>query len=366
MKILDRYVGKEVIVTSLFAVTVLSLVLIAGDVFKKLLELLVNRDIPLEDILSFIGYILPYSFTFTIPWGFLTAVVLVFGKMSAENELIALRSNGVSITRICLPLAVIAVALSGLCLWLNVSIAPKAEDAMKKTIVRIATGNPIALFSSDQVISDFPNEKIYVERKAGTALFNVMVYELSPLGLPLKIIHARRGELTTDLKKQQVLMTLTDARFEQRDATAPDDLGKIQQGTIQEGVFPISLAELYKKNSGHASLTQMTVDQLRSVPADDKARMSGARTELSRRFSLSLAAIAFALIGVPLAITAHRKETSVGFLFSLIVAFVYYFFINMTTSLSNKPEFHPELLMWLPNVIFMALGGWLFYRMARR
>ena len=65
-----------------------------GNVFKRLLDLLVNNDAPLDLILSFIAYILPFSLTFTIPWGFLTAVLLVFGRLSAENELIAWRSSG--------------------------------------------------------------------------------------------------------------------------------------------------------------------------------------------------------------------------------------------------------------------------------
>src|SRR5687768_14936821 len=101
MKLLDRYVGRQVLITSMFGVAILSVVLVLGNVFKQLLDLLVNHNVPLEFILSFIGYILPFSLTFTIPWGFLTAVLLVFGKMSAENELVALRSSGVSIPRIC-------------------------------------------------------------------------------------------------------------------------------------------------------------------------------------------------------------------------------------------------------------------------
>src|SRR6478736_5748438 len=101
MKMIDRYVSRQVLVTGLFAVAVLSVVLVLGNVFKQLLELLVNHDAPLDLILSFIAYILPFSLTFTIPWGFLTAVLLVFGKMSAENELIALKSSGISVPRTC-------------------------------------------------------------------------------------------------------------------------------------------------------------------------------------------------------------------------------------------------------------------------
>src|SRR5438445_4390920 len=106
--------------TALMAIAVLSMVLVLGNVFKQLFELLVNHNVPIEFILSFIAYILPFSLTFTIPWGFLTAVLLVFGKMSAENELIALRSNGVSIPRICVPLLFLAIVAC--VIWLSINV----------------------------------------------------------------------------------------------------------------------------------------------------------------------------------------------------------------------------------------------------
>ena len=149
LKLIDRYVGWQVLLTSTIAVAVLSVVLVLGNIFKQLLELLVKNDTPFEQILTFLAYILPFSLTFTIPWGFLTAVLLVFGKMSAENELIALRANGVSIPRITLPVLVLAILCVGVCLWINTDVAPRAQMRMKQELVNIATSNPLAMFGSD-------------------------------------------------------------------------------------------------------------------------------------------------------------------------------------------------------------------------
>src|SRR5476649_346618 len=120
MKLIDRFVGRELIVNVLFAIAVLSLVLVVGNIFRKLLPLLVNHNVPVEYLISFIAYVLPFSLIFTIPWGLLTAILLVFGRLSAENELVALRSNGVSIPRLCIPLAFIAILATIVSLWLNV------------------------------------------------------------------------------------------------------------------------------------------------------------------------------------------------------------------------------------------------------
>ena len=376
MKLIDRYVGWQLFVTSALAVTVLSVVLVLGNVFKQLLELLVKNDTPLELVLSFLAYILPFSLAFTIPWGFLTAVLLVFGKLSAENELIAFRANGVSVPRICLPVLGLALACVGICFWINIDVAPKAQAKMKEALYNIVTSNPMAMFGSDKIISDFPGNKIYVERNEGAELFNLLVYKLNDDNEATQVIFAHRGLLETNREKKELLLHIFDARYEERDSEDVENLLKIRQGiTMQETTLPISIEALHsKRGKGIGSMT--AGELLERLNAEERqahmtgkeraAEVSAAKTEMSKRFSFSLASFAFALIGVPLAITAHRKETSVGFLLSLMVAVTYFFFIIIANGVREKPDWHPHLLMWVPNVLCLALGGWLFIRMSRR
>src|SRR6202040_129468 len=122
MKLIDRAISRELLVNVLFAVAVLSLVLVVGNIFRKLLPLLVNHDVPMEYLIAFIAYVLPFSLIFTIPWGLLTAILLVFGRLSADNELIALRANGVSVPRVAVSLGLIAIVCTAISLWLNVQV----------------------------------------------------------------------------------------------------------------------------------------------------------------------------------------------------------------------------------------------------
>src|SRR5437764_14043930 len=152
MKIIDRYISRQLIDTRLFAILVLTFVLVIGNIFRTLLPLLVNHDLPVDYLIGFIAYVLPFSLIFTIPWGLLTAVLLVFGRLSADNELTALRSNGISIGRVCIPLVGVALVCTAASLWLNVQVAPAAQEEMRSTVFNLATRNPLALFGSDQVI----------------------------------------------------------------------------------------------------------------------------------------------------------------------------------------------------------------------
>ena len=375
MKLLDRYIGREMSYTTLFGVSVMTFVLVLGNLFKQLLDVMINQSVPLELILSFVAYIIPFSLTYTIPWGFATAVLLVFGKLSAENELIALKSSGVSITRICLPVAALALVCAGICLWINISVAPRAQNNAKNAMVRVATQDPMSLFGSDQIIAEFPGKKIYVQGKNGPELKNILVYDLGKDSNVLRVLFARKGELRTN--NENVLLHIFDARVEQHDPDAPADLEKIREGiTMRESVFPIPLKDLIAKYGGlrvpsRKSLSELwsDVSVLRSWQQTDdtKSQISTILTEINKRYSLSLASFALALIAVPLAITAHRRETSIGFLLSILVAFSYFFFMQLAImAQKQKPKFHPELLIWLPNVVFILFGGWLFWKLSKQ
>ncbi|HMJ05903.1 MAG TPA: LptF/LptG family permease [Chthoniobacterales bacterium] len=368
MKLIDRFLSRELLVNLIFAVAVLSLVLVVGNIFRKLLPLLVNHDVPAEYLFTFIAYVLPFSLIFTIPWGLLTAVLLVFGRLSADNELIALRANGVSIARICVSLGVIALLCTGISLWLNVLVAPAAQQKLRTTILNLAARNPMALFGSDQVIDQFPGRRIYVGKKEGNKLENIIVFETDENSMPMRVTFARRGTLETDLPNQRILMHLYEARYQQRDEKDPYDLRRIRDGiNMAEGTLPISLEELYEKEKRKPSRSAMSIEQLLDqLKSGDQREQSASRTEINKRFAFPFSCLAFALIAVPLGITAHRRETSMGFLISLVVAFAYFLFIIMANTLRSNPSVHPELLVWLPNVLFLGFGAWMFRRLARQ
>jgi lipopolysaccharide export system permease protein len=197
------------------------------------------------------------------------------------------------------------------------------------------------------------------------------MYQLNEHGQPLMSVYAKKGELQTDLTgNAQIILSLHHAQYVDRNSAKPDDYKLLQPGiNTDENDLGISLQALYEKNTKKRGPSQMTLSELLKKAVDstsDQGTISAIKTETNKRFSFALASFAFCLIAVPLAITAHRKETSIGFLFSLIVAFVYFFFIEMVDMVRSNPAYHPELLIWLPNIIFISLGSVLFYRMSRR
>lgn len=368
LKILDRYLLTALGVATLMGVALLSLVLVLGNVFKEMLDLLINHNVPLETVFAFIAFVLPFSMTFTIPWGFLTAVLLVFGRLSADNEIIALRANGVSFSRIFLPVLGTSLLLVAVCLWINNDVAPRAQYSMLTALFRIATSNPASMFQADEVVDQFPDRCIYVGEREGDLMKNLIVFEIDDRAVPTKVVFAKTGTLTADNEHARLLLRVQDAHFEQRDERQPDNADLIRQGiTMREGVFPMSLQKLLDRKKRSKPLSSHTMKELLAELAmPDCPRRLAYRVEVSKRFSMSLAALSFALIAVPLGITAHRKETSVGFALSIAIAFGYFFFIILAETFRDNPNACPVLLIWLPNILFTGLGLWLFSRLARR
>ena len=128
MKIFDRYIARQLLGVTALGVMALSALLLLGNLFKELRPLLVENKAPISIVLEFIFQVIPFSLMFSIPWGFLTAVLLVYGRLASDNELTSMRMSGMSLWRLSAPAIAIGIALSGLCYWINIDIAPAPSN----------------------------------------------------------------------------------------------------------------------------------------------------------------------------------------------------------------------------------------------
>jgi lipopolysaccharide export LptBFGC system permease protein LptF len=375
-RIFDRYLGRQVGSATLIGVALLSGVMVLGNVYKKLDELLGNTELPLSVILEFVTLVIPFSLIFTIPWAFLTAILLVFGRLSADNELVSLRMTGMSMKRICAPIFVLALLLSGLCLWVNVSLAPASKDRMKRLFYEVAVQNPETLFQEGQVLERVPGYRIYTGRRDDKTLGDLHIIKLGNGASAGSYIRAKSGLIETMPGKLDFNILLKDASIEHLQAANADGT-PVAPKPLGLAEFPIEfpLSEMQKdavrvnasmkSTSALAEEVRTWKDTFTGEPLTPVTR-SLSLTELSKRYSFSLACFTFALVGIPLGVTAQRRETSSGFALSLITATVYIVFIILADTLNDKPAAMPHLIMWLPNVIFLGIGGWLFYKLSRK
>jgi lipopolysaccharide export system permease protein len=309
-----------------------------------------------------------------MPISTLFAALLLFGRLSTDSEISAMKSCGVSLWRLAAPLILLSLLFTGICIYINSEIAPVAKYANKQLLRSAGVEEPINLLEEGRFINDFPGLMIYVGRKNGNIVKDVVAYELNKDGGIKRSVRAKQGELEADNAARLLTVKLYDVHIETPDAADPHDVSKTTY--VNAEYYPIKLdfnKILEEKaptvKNGHLRMEQL-IDRIRHVKRDlpmlsaeelaiHKMRLV---VEANQRISLAVGCFTFMLIGIPLGVKSHRKETSIGMVISLGIVFGYYIFIVIAKALADYPELHPNLILWIPLVITQLTGLWLIKR----
>lgn len=361
MRISDRYIGKQVLLGTLFAILVLSFVLVLGNLFKQIRPMLVDRHAPLWLVLRFVMNVLPFSLMFTIPWGFLSAVLLVFGRLSSDQEITSFRMAGVSLARLVVPVFVIAAMLSAGCLWLNVNIVPQAKASLTDLLYEQAKRDPRSLLSPGMVHAGLKDVKFFVEDQKEDSLIGLHLYRLqaddSADSLTAAYLHAKRFTFVVDEEKKELRLKLYDACFE---TLKPD--GNVDIFSAKEAepyLIPFGTAK-QEKSKASAMTNQEINEFLAKHPDIPPARRVIYQAKIIQRYSFSMACLAFAFVAVPLGMQTRRRDSSSGLLMSLLLGTGYFLFTILANE--SKTLAAATLTLWAPNVICIAVGLFLFRR----
>lgn len=400
IRTLDLYLGRQLLVYTLIAVGLLSVVMVLGQMFKTLLDLLAKDMISFRDLPQLMWNMFAFSLSYTVPWGLLASVLLIFGRLSADNELTSMRMAGISLFRICLPVFLTAAALSYVCFLVNTKVAPAAYKSIKVQRYAVALDDPVSLFQPQQTIDFIPGYLMYCESKEGSHLKNFFAVVLNDLEPPeaTNIIMAKDVEVIPVKEEKRIDLLLTDMTALTHEFVAyKNELGVLvprlevkAPATTRQSSLPVDLAELWKR-ANRPRVEGMSTAELRRVYADTNPEIrsgaaetlqldylaglsekelrrlrSEAVTTYNSRYSFSLACIALTLVGICFGITAQRRETFVGFALSLAIGIAYFTLILLGNLWTDKPEYRPQYLVWLPNAIFGGLGLFLFWRQQRR
>jgi lipopolysaccharide export system permease protein len=371
MKTLHLYLTRQVAQTLLMSVLVFAFVLLLGNVLREVMGLLVSRQASAATVARAVALLLPYVLVFALPMGLLTATLLVFGRFSADQELTAARAGGVSLVALVAPVLALAAALSALSAVVNCEVAPRCRIAYKALLEDVRNVPPSALIPENRFVTDFADWVVYVGRRRGEALEDVLLFRLEK-GEVVQRIRARRGNIVVNEAAREIEFNTEDTtiflRVKPERAPGAVEPPMMWQ-PVHVGAFtvPVQLKPPAERDS-KPKLSEMTFSQLRGELREARARgleTSPILVQLHRMVSFSFASIGFTLVGIPLGIRAHRRETSAGIAMALLLVLAYYSFFVLGQGLETRPRLHPHLLLWVPNFLFQGLGAWLLWRANR-
>jgi lipopolysaccharide export system permease protein len=371
MKTLHLYLTRQVLAALVMTVVVFTFVLLLGNVLREILALLVNRQATLPVVLRAIGLLIPYVLVFALPMGLLTATLLVLGRFSADQELTAARASGISLVTLVSPILLLGVILSALTGWFNLEVAPQCRFAYKTLLFNQGLDQPGALLEDNRFVRDFKDLILYVGRASGPALKNVQVFRLGPSPLATgpatnsaspvsEIITASRATWTINPTNQQITLHMPEVEVVHMDTWLPAHLEDYDLPLPTRASGP---------THRDLKLSEMTFRQL--LDEYYECRRQGIEpmpvaVQIHRQVAFSFACIGFTLVGIPLGIRAHRRETSAGVGIALVLVLVYYSFIVLGQAWETYPQRLPHLVIWAPNFIFQFTGAFLLWRANRR
>lgn len=383
MKTLHRYLLKQVIASLVMTVVVFTFVLLLGSALRELLPLLVSQRATLGLLAQAVGLLIPFVAAFALPIGMLTATLLVFGRFSADQELTAARASGISLLSLAGPILVLSLLLCGVSAAVNLEIAPRSKVAynrlraeMKEALsgIRLPAGRPI---------TEFKDYVFYIGKSHDHQLEDVRILALKNGTNLVGTYRAASGQVEINTTNQQVILHLYDVK---------GIAGEMPLGT-GGAVIELSLNPI-EKTEYKPAISDMTFPELRALlsdlehrislplsldktpgqtPADRKRALKRQRGEIlepirvqiHREVAFSFACFGFTLVGIPLGIRVHRRETNIGVAIALGLVLIYYMLLIVGESLSSKPQYAPHLLVWVPNFIFQAVGAVLLWRANR-
>ena len=360
--------------TFAMAMLLITFAMIIGSVYKAIDFM--ARGIDVAVVGQFFVNIIPYTLSYSIPISALFSTLLFFGRLSSDSELNALKSSGLSLWQIVSPILVMTVGLSAFCLYNNSYVYPNTEYANRKLIKGMGVEDPVKLLDEGRFIRDFPGYMIYVGKKRGSKVKDLVVYEIDKDdGTIVSSVQAGGGILTVDKDKSELRIDLYDVRIEVPDENRPDDATRTRY--INAKAFPIRLdfSDLMGRTNVNKKPKNMTLPELlyriRNIDKvfpelgapQRRIQQSRYRVDMHQRVFLAMAPLTFVLIAIPLGIKSHRKESSFGMLVSLGIVFLYYLFIVIADNLEDRPDMMPWLIPWC-GILCAQLGGLLLLRRA--
>ena len=378
MRILDRHVLRETAGAALAATGGCVFVMVAGSVVRQIAAEMAAGRVGLAEATELIGLLIPGVVPYALPLGMLTGVLMAFGRMGSQQELTAMKSGGISLARAALPALLLAGALALACCWVNLEVAPRANTTYRALLTGAASDNPAAAITPGEFCRRFPGVVLRAADREDDRLIDLWIWQLDAAGRLTQIVQARETRITrvpgAEGESDRIRIAARDIRVERLQGAEggqprPSTYASLGDANFE---FPVARTEA----AGTRKLRWLTTAELLAAMDTGWQLKAGATPEetavakleplkqLNAHLASALSVFTLTLLAVPLAVRVGRQETFVNAAVALGVALSFYV-LSAMAAWAKSPSVHPELLIWVPNLLVLAAALALFRRASR-
>jgi lipopolysaccharide export system permease protein len=403
LKTLHKYLTGQVLASMLLTVAVFTFIFLLMNVLKDLLPLVMAGHLGLWLVIKGVALLTPFCVVFALPMGFITATLLVMGRLSADQELTAARAGGISLISLTFPLLLISLFCCALSAWFNMDLGPRSRVMFKRMMNSEVRNQLLAsAIPEGQYIRDFPDYVLYTRKNEGGLLRDLTVYQMKEKTNIAVIFTAKTArfdpvtQIVNMTNVSSIYLTPHNNSITSSANLMPLELNEsgtnspeMQRPKHSDMTFLQLRQELREINDFNfsgaganvpvdvAALARLGLTmQTNATPQDIAATLNDARQRqaqnaeevrvlMNNQVSFAFACFGFTLVGIPLGVRVHRRETNIGVVIAIGLVAVYYAFLMLGNSLSNYPELHPHLIVWIPLFLFQIIGAGLLWRANR-
>ena len=352
------YLLKELVYIFLLSLGILTFILVLSRI-GKLADLVINRGVEIKDIVLLIVYSSPPYLTFTLPMAFLLSTIVVLGRLSTENEILALKASGVNLKCLFMPLVAVGTAITIFGLLNAGTLLPKSGNLFRDTLLNIVKKG-ISLDDKEGAFNDtLPDIVVYIDKvdAKDKHLTGILVADDRDKNVK-QTISASRGIINLDPVTLDLAFILENGnlhRWEKKEDT-------YKNVSFKNYTFIMNLANVLPSNTFvRKRYFEMTNDELRAhiAVAQTNDLKYDLLLEIYKKVSIPMSSLAFVFLTVPLGIKRRVEGKFSGILYSLLLFFFYYLLMAVTENVGKSIQMPPLVTTFIPNVAIVLIGVYL-------
>jgi len=349
MRLANQYIVLEFLWSFLISLMLFFGLFFLGNLFV-LADSVIRKGLPLVNAFKSLLWGIFSSLNYSIPTSCLLACFLSIGRMSQDNEILALKTAGLSFLKIVLPLLILGVLLSFFSIYLYLDFIPSMHFKQRKALKEILKKNPTILFEPASFIDNFKGFLIFVYEVRDNKLFNVFIYEKNSK----RTIFSKEAEFLYLKDEGKVKLKLHDGVYDEINPQYPNRFIKVRFDNMFLNL------DLKKERSISKKLKDMKFSELRML-LKYKKDILGVKLEMVKRISMGLFPFFFILFGVNVAQKLHIRSKSLNILLGFLVSSLFYAFFLFLVGLASQKKVTPFIL-FLPHLFLFTFSLKVFKR----
>ncbi len=355
---LDRYVIREILPAFSLALLVFTFILMM-DPIAQMAQTLLAKGVSAGVIARALVTLIPQALAITIPMAFLLGLLIAFGRLSGDSEWIAMQACGVSLTTVLRPVLFLAVAGWAASQWVLIVAVPWGNQTFREIAWNVIAAKVESDVKPRVFFEEFPNLVLYAQdvRPEVGGWSEVFAADSSRPGQPTVFL-ARHGRMVVDRTARTVELVLENGVQHNAGGTG-SEAGDYKANRFDSLTLRLDPNQVFPQTKPSKQEPEMTIAELR-VRAEQlrKANDSphNAIWYIHQKFSIPVACLVFALIGLGLGVSTTRGGKFAAFALGIAVIFAYYVVMFMAKSMVKGGLLPPPLGPWLPNIVLGAFG----------